>query len=315
MRVKELKFSDIYIGESDSWLTGVPGEGDPRPAPLAARDDIVELRRICEEESDSTEREEFAIRFDDVTYRVSKLISINEIVFVLRRFPASVPSLETIGIHPVLNTLLLTKGLSGLIIIAGAYGQGKTTTASAIIKARLNVLGGVAITIEDPTEMPLQGRHGEGVCYQTWVDIGGFGQSCRQAARWAPSMIFLGEVRDGDAAIEALRASLNGRLVICTMHADNVPSAVERMFALACASGGNPDDIASMLGNGLTAVFHQKLEGEPRHPVFSFLWLRGERITSPRNLVKTRRFDHLANDVQLQENQLLRQGVIAGIDA
>lgn len=315
MRVKELDFSDIYIGENDSWLTGVPGEGDPLPAPLAVRDDIIEIRRCCESESDTAGRDEFPIRHDDVTYRVSRLVSIDEVVFVLRRFPATVPDLEHIGMHPVLRKLLLTKGLSGLIIVAGAYGQGKTTTASSIIRERLNVIGGVAITIEDPTEMPLQGRHGEGVCYQTWVEIGGFGHACRQAARWAPSMIFLGEVRDGETAIEALRASLNGRLVICTMHADNVPSAVERMFALACSSGGNSDDIASMLGNGLTAVFHQKLEGEPKRPVFSFLWMRGERLTSPRNLVKTKRFDHLVNDVQLQENQLLRQGAIAGVDA
>jgi type II secretory ATPase GspE/PulE/Tfp pilus assembly ATPase PilB-like protein len=51
-----------------------------------------------------------------------------------------------------------------------------------------------------------------GVCYQTWVDQGEFGDMCRKTARYAPNIIFLGEVRDSETASEALRASINGAI-------------------------------------------------------------------------------------------------------
>ncbi|MDA0629118.1 ATPase, T2SS/T4P/T4SS family, partial [Acinetobacter baumannii] len=141
-----------------------------------------------------------------------------DVVFVLRRFPAKVPTFESLNLHNGYVSKLMQQRLSGLIVIAGPFGAGKTTTASALIAARLSKFGGVAITIEDPPEMPLEGKHGEGVCYQTWADRGGFGDATRKMARFAPSIIFLGEVRDAETAAEALRASINGRLVVCTAH-------------------------------------------------------------------------------------------------
>lgn len=305
MALKDIDLKDIYLGQPAAWLAGVPGTSDPIPAPDECYQELQELRHLCEEHLKSRNNDEFTVRHNGVAYRASVLRSISDMVFVLRRFPAQVPGLESLGIHQGYIGKLMQPQLSGLIVVAGAFGQGKTTTASALIASRLSKFGGVAITVEDPPEMPLEGRHGEGVCYQTWVDRGGFGDATRRLARFAPSIIFLGEVRDAETASEALRASINGRLVICTTHADSVPMAIERIYSLANGEAGNSDDTASLLSSGLLCVMHQKLEGEPKHPKLSFLWLGDEESQGARNTIRMRRFDQVASEVTLQLNKMM----------
>lgn len=306
--LKDLVFSDIYLGQAASWLAGVPGSLDPIPAPYDCEAELLELRVMCHNFAKESAKTEFAIRHKDVAYRVSTLKSLNEEVYVLRRFPSEIPELSMLGIHPGYVGLLMQPRLTGLLVVSGAFGQGKTTTASSIIAARLSKFGGVGVTIEDPPEMPMEGRHGEGVCYQTWVQQGGFGNACRQAARWAPSIIFVGEVRDAETASEALRASINGRLVVCTTHADSVVMAIERIYSLANGVAGSSEDVSSLLSNGLLGVIHQRLEGEPRRLKIEFLWLRGEESHGPKNLIRMRRFDQISSEVSLQLNRLLMSG-------
>jgi twitching motility protein PilT len=302
--LSELIFSDIYLGQGASWLAGVPGMLDPVPAPENCTEELIGLRSACDAFVASAKKEEFTIRQANIAYRASVLRSLNEVVYVLRRFPPEVPNLADLGLHPGYVEKLMAPRLTGLLVISGAFGQGKTTTASSIICARLSKYGGVAITIEDPPEMPLEGRHGEGVCYQTWAEQGGFSHACRQSARWAPSIIFVGEVRDAETATEALRASINGRLVVCTAHADSVVMTVERLYALASGVAGSSEDVASLLSAGLIGVLHQRLEGEPKRPKTECLWLDGEESHGARNTIYHRRFTHLQNEVQLQLNRM-----------
>lgn len=313
-RLSELEFFAIYLGEVENFFAGIPQTIDPHPAPAQYAEALATLRAKCEANFETTQRNEFTVRDDGISYRVSMLVSISETIYVLRRFPPKVPDIHTLGIHPRHVEKLMTPGITGLIVVAGAFGQGKTTTASSLLTARLAKYGGVGITVEDPPEMPLEGHHGHGICYQTWVEQGGFGNEIRKAARWSPSIIFLGEVRDGESAAEALRASINGRLVICTTHAGSVTMAIERLYSLANAAAGNSEDVANLLANGLTAVLHQRLESDVagvKRPKLQFLWI-GENDNSReynskgvRNTIRQRRFDQIENDVMLQLNQMI----------
>lgn len=305
MDLKDLPFSDIYLGEQASWLAGVPGKLDPEPTPESVADDVQELRQLCEESFAKDVKIEFAIRHKGITYRASVMQTMSEVVFVLRKFPTKVPRLDDLGIHTAYVNRLMTPGMTGLIVVSGAFGQGKTTTASATIASRIAKYGGIAVTIEDPPEMPMEGRHGEGVCYQTWSVYGKFGEACRQAARWAPSIIFVGEVRDAETATEALRASINGRLVVCTVHADNVISAIERLYALANGAAGSSEDVASLLAQGLAAVLHQRLEGDPRRPRLEFLFLRDNDSAGARSMIRGRKFEQLGTEITLQLNRIM----------
>jgi len=305
MLLSDLEFSDLYLGQEKCWLSGVPGTLDPIAAPVECQDGLAGLRAVCIKLLNDDGKHEFNTCFSDITYRVSLLRTISEDVFVCRRFPKSIPLLQSLGLHTHYVNLLLGARLSGLIVVAGAVGQGKTTTASSIVAGRISKFGGVAVCIEDPPEMPMEGRCGEGVIYQRWAEKGTFGHECRQAARFAPSIIFLGEVRDPETATEALRASINGRLVVCTIHSDNARTAVDRLFSLANGTVGTSDDVASLLASGLLGIFHQRLEGEPRRPKIEALWLGGDEALGIRNTIRQRKFINLDNDIQQQRNSIM----------
>ncbi|MCV0438988.1 MAG: GspE family protein [Hydrogenophaga sp.] len=305
--LEELDFKDIYLSSNQAWLSGVPGTKDPVVAPVAASEELAELRALCGKRGQTTKNDEFAVRSNGISYRVSYLKSVNEDIFVLRRMPASIPTPEELSIHPSYVEMLVRKELSGLVVFAGTFGQGKTTSVSAVVVERLKRHGGVAMTIEDPPEMPLEGTHGEGVCFQTWEEHGDFGEACRKMLRRSPSIIFIGEVRDPETAAEALRASANGRLVVCTVHGESVPMAVERLYSLANSAIGNPDDTSSMLANGLAAVMHQRLEGTPRKPKLEFLWLADPDSHGVRTTLRQRKWEQIANEVQMQRNRLFVQ--------
>lgn len=318
-KLSELEFFAIYLGETGNFFAGIPHTIDPHPAPTEYAAALNQLRAKCDALFEATQRNEFTVRDEGISYRVSMLVSISETIYVLRRFPPTVPDFRSLGIHPRHVERLMTPGITGLVVVAGAFGQGKTTTASCLLTARLTEYGGVGITVEDPPEMPLEGQHGHGLCYQTWVEQGSFGNEIRKAARWSPDIIFLGEIRDAEAAAEALRASINGRLVICTTHAGNVTMAIERIYSLANAAAGNSEDVANLLANGLTAVLHQRLETDTsgnKRPKVQFLWV-GENDgrdfgKGVRNSIRQRRFDQIENDVMLQLNQMIMMKDKAG---
>lgn len=311
MPLADLKFTDLYLGGSASWMTGTPGHaGNPSPAPPELAEALEDLRKACAVEQEKTARNEFSIVHHGVAYRVSCLPSQRELVYVLRRAPATVPRLDSLGLGTGQYAELMAPELTGLIIVAGAFGQGKTTTASALVASRLEAHGGVAVTVEDPPEMPLEGQWGRGVCYQTRGEQGQFAQACRHVARWAPNLLFIGEVRDQEPAVEALRAAINGSLVICTLHADSATSAVERMYTLASNgnSGDGGNDVASLLAQGLAVVMHQALIGRPAKLKSAMLTLRGEDGSGVRSIIKSRRFDQLGSAQDQQRNRMLHRG-------
>lgn len=314
MPLKDLVFSDVYLGtDGSAWLSGVPNTSDPIAPGEEHLEEVKSLRQSCEEYfAKNPDREDFPLRHCDISYRVSVMRTIQEMVFVLRRLSDKIKKLTELGIPPAFLQMMLEPNMKGLFIISGTFGHGKTTTASSLVEARISQFGGVAVTIEDPPEMPLHGRHGEGVCFQTWVERGGFGYACRQAARWAPSVIFLGEIRDSETAKEALRASINGKLVVCTAHSDNPAMAIERVFALANgeSDGSTSDDVLSMLATGITAVLHQRLEkvGSRMQLMVEPLFMTPEDGPGARGMIRQRRFEQLKSVTQLQKNRMLVSG-------
>lgn len=312
MSLKDLVFTDIYLDVGSAWISGVPGTSDPVAASKEDLEEILALRAQCEAYTKANpDREDFPLRHGSTSYRVSTMRTIKEVIYVMRRLSETITPIDKLGIPPSFVEMMMKPAMTGLFIISGTFGQGKTTTASSYVVARISKFGGVAVTVEEPPEAPLHGKHGEGVCYQTWVEQGGFGHACRQAARWAPSIIFLGEIRDAETAIEALRASINGKLVICTAHADNCSMAIERVFALACGiDGSSPDDVLGMLATGLTAVVHQKLESSDsrKQLMLDPLFVAGEDETAVRNLIRQRKFDQLKSFINLQKNRMIMAG-------
>ncbi len=118
---------------------------------------------------------------------------------------------------------------SGLVLISGATGAGKTTTAYAIMKYLQEVQNKTIITLEDPVECYIKSflqipiNEHNGMTYE---------RGLKEILRHDPDVIVIGEIRDQIAAKQAIRAALTGHLVITTIHATSCLGTIHRLLDL-----------------------------------------------------------------------------------
>lgn len=303
-KVRQLAFSDLYLGHPQlgDLFSDVPGATvNPLPANAPLREDLAQLKAACRESiKNSPQVSEFKIRYDGAAYRVSVMHTLGGEVFVLRKIADTILSLAEIGIPQAYIRHLMAQDLSGLFIVSGAIKTGKTMTACAMVKERLAAYGGVAVTAEEPIELPLEGNYGNGVCYQTQVNHknGGFVEAFRHVVRWGAKMIFIGEIRDPDVAVEVLQASVNGHLVISTMNAENVIQTITKLHSFANEKLA-PGNAQAMLADGLAGVLHQKVGRESKKKLETeFLYLRDAPLV--RTTIRNGKYEMLGSDIRQQ---------------
>ena len=136
---------------------------------------------------------------------------------------------------------------SGLVLVTGPTGSGKTTTLYACLQA-LNDGRRKISTIEDPIEFAVEGFRQSQVNAKLNLD---FPELLRSVLRQAPDVIMIGEVRDRITAETAVRAANSGHLVFATLHAPVAAGAVQVMLSLGVNS--------HFLASGLAAVLAQRL--------------------------------------------------------
>lgn len=253
-------FSDIYVPESN--ITA--GYSFPGPKPLEG--EILSFVTELVQSAKKYQKTDFAISVQGVFLRGHRMPTIDGPMYIFRRMPPKIWSLKQCGFPDSLNKYILSNRLSrgGLVIIAGMPGNGKSTSCASMIVGRLEAHGGLCITIEDPPEMPLQGAHGKGLCYQREVDGGEeFHSAVRDAMRGYPTqvdtMMLIGEVRDSETASLAIRSSVDGRLVFVTTHAGNVIQALHRIISLAAKNMGM-EECRDLIGSSLRLVSHQSIQ-------------------------------------------------------
>lgn len=137
---------------------------------------------------------------------------------------------------------------SGLVLVVGPTGSGKSTTLYAGLQVLARDPTRKVLTIEDPIEFALEDVQQS----QVRPELGFvFASAMRSFVREDPDVILVGEIRDPETALEALRASQTGHLVFSTLHCNDAVDAVQRLVDL----GMHPNSIASEV----LAVFAQRL--------------------------------------------------------
>lgn len=125
---------------------------------------------------------------------------------------------------------------SGLVLVVGPTGSGKTTTMYSILNS-LNNEERKIITIEDPVEYQFAGITQIPVDTKAAGNDGSFASKLRAVLRLDPDIVMVGEIRDNETAKTALQASLTGHLVLSTFHASSAAAALTRMEEII---GQNP---------------------------------------------------------------------------
>lgn len=267
----ELNFSDLLIGDSGIFLKNLTGA--PHNLTLVEGDLISDVEKVRTAlDTEAKGRDEFPLDYDGIRYRVSKTQTVGGLLYVMRKGAPDVPDIWKLGLVSALVEKLLDKNRKeGLILFSGQMGSGKTTTASALIKAWLEKFGGHAVALEDPPELPLQEQCTKnGRCYQ--IDISGksMADEIIRTLRRAANLIFLGELRDAGAISEALRASINGHLIVATIHASSPMAALQKILTM----GSKIDGVSTWptLAQGFEAVVHQKMDPVSRRVSTHFLF-------------------------------------------
>lgn len=298
-KLKDLVFVDLYLSidtnEARFRKDRTSIVNTLNSVPPEYGDDLDALRHTLA----SSVQQDFSIDHDGVRYRIARLVDVFGTWFVLSRGVTQIPKLETLGHDSGVVTQLQGLGRSsGLILIAGATGAGKTTTSGALLQDYLTRFGDVAVTIEDPPELPLSGEYadGKGRCFQMNMEEDDWELALKAALRYRPRYIFVGEMRVPGAAFQVLRAAVSGHLVIATMHAGSVEQAVEGLVSLAAERAGGMANI--LVGDGLAAVLHQKLILQMQ----STALFAGNSMGDPvRSLIRDSKFGALTTFVEQQQ--------------
>jgi type IV pilus assembly protein PilB len=199
---------------------------------------------------DGRMRRQIAGRTYDLRVHVQPAFFAEHAVIRLLPQQKSQLSIEELGFPPTVarryRRLLQSPG--GLILVVGPTGSGKTTTLYAGLEALAADATRKVISVEDPVEYAMRGIEQTQVNEEAGF---GFADAMRAFVREDPDVILVGEIRDEETALEAVRASQTGHLVLSTLHANDTVDAVQRLLDL----GLSPNSVASEL----VAVFAQRL--------------------------------------------------------
>lgn len=175
--------------------------------------------------------------------------------FSLRHVPQQAYRLDDLQLPESLREILDEP--RGLVLITGPTGQGKSTTARALIQEINQTRALRIITIEDPIEYIFEPDQSLFEQREVGIDTASFSHGIRNAMRQDPNVIFVGEIRDRESVYAALQAAETGHLVVTTLHADSVPQAISRLRQFYPST--EQDNISALLARTLHTVVCQRL--------------------------------------------------------
>ncbi len=308
--LREIFFSDLLISDNGYFLRYLEGESEPViKLPMAYMDDALALRSDLERKYKEEGKKEFFYSYMDIPYRVAVVATIDGEGYFLRRLKLPVPNINTLGFPDATLATLKSLGKSrgGLILVAGATGSGKSTSIYSLLTEYVSVYGDVIISIEDPPELPVQGSYNNrGIWYQVdAVQAGGYLPAMIAAMRYNPRYIFLGEIRSSETAREAIRAAVNGHLVVSTIHGNSIQGAIFALQQIALGSDADLGLVRSILGDGLLAVLYQELAFTSlgtRHLKSELLYVGG--VPSMVSKIRSGKLELLSNEIEAQKIML-----------
>ncbi|MCG8556802.1 MAG: type IV pilus twitching motility protein PilT [Proteobacteria bacterium] len=188
-------------------------------------------------------------------FRANLFVQRGAVSGVFRRIPFRILSFDELGLPKVIASFANLS--SGLVLITGATGSGKSTTLAAVIdkinaEARKHI-----ITVEDPIEFV----HRNKLCVINQREVGSdthsFGDALKHVLRQDPDVVLVGELRDQETIEAALTISETGHLVFATLHTNSATQTVTRIVDVF--PGNQRDQIRLQLSFVLQGVVTQML--------------------------------------------------------
>lgn len=188
-------------------------------------------------------------------FRVNVYRQRGSVGAALRSIPNQIPSMEQLKLPPILRDI--ARKHSGLVVVCGATGSGKSTTIACMIDQINSEQELHIMTIEDPIEY--LHRHKRAMVNQRELntDTDSFENALRAVLREDPDVILVGEMRDLETISAALTLAETGHLVFGTLHTRNAPQAIDRVIDVFPPH--QQAQIRVLLSNTLEAIIAQQL--------------------------------------------------------
>lgn len=263
--------SDLHLTEGrtplirarNMGITPVDGAPAPNREALRALYEKLTNKRELEQDLESGHGADFAVTIGGRRMRVNLSFQGGgkEMTAALRILNDTVPPLKVLGL-PTEHIERFLSNPSGIILVTGITGSGKSTTLASMVMERAKRPEQIR-TLEDPIEYPLtdiaRKKKMPADVHQTevGVDTASFNHGLRSALRQDPDVILVGEIRDGETAEEAIRAAQTGHLVLSTLHTRSAHMSIKRLMGMFPES--NKDALCESLADNLIAIISQVL--------------------------------------------------------
>ncbi len=253
--------SDLHILSGDPVRMRVHGDLiSVTQEPVGAKDVLEAFKEIMtmrnKEVLEADDQVDFAYELENVArFRANVFRHLNGIGGVFRSIPASVVPLEKLNMPPAIEAVCRQK--SGLILVTGKTGSGKSTTLASMVDVINTSQKGHILTIEDPIEF----EHTRKLCLVSQREVNNhtktFSQALHSALREDPDIILVGELRDLETMSLAVTAAETGILVLATLHTNSAASTVDRVINTFPVN--KQPHIRTMLSTSLRAIISQQL--------------------------------------------------------
>jgi twitching motility protein PilT len=216
-------------------------------------------------------------------FRVNVYMQRGAVGAALRLIPSTIPSVEDLNLPgSILNEL--SQRTSGLILVTGPTGCGKSTTLACMINYINRTRECHIMTIEDPIEYLHRHRRAMVNQRELGSDTFKWSDALRAVLREDPDVVLVGEMRDLDTIQAALTIAETGHLVLATLHTRNAPQAIDRVIDVFPPH--QQEQIRVLLANTLEAIIAQQLltkyGGQGRVPAVELLIMN----SGVRNLIR-----------------------------
>ncbi|MFA6917360.1 MAG: PilT/PilU family type 4a pilus ATPase [Candidatus Gracilibacteria bacterium] len=211
-----------------------------------------EQKKAFEKSLDS----DFSIDIENICrFRVSMFVQRKGISAVFRLIPETVMSMDELSLPAQLKKIV--KYHSGLVIVTGPTGSGKTTTLASIVNEVNKNYKKHIITIEDPIEYVHKDIQSIVQQREIGTNTHSFSRALKGSLRESPDIVMLGEMRDIETMQQAITAAETGHLVLATLHTSGCANSINRIIDAFPSDQQN--QVRSQLGESLRAVFWQTL--------------------------------------------------------
>jgi pilus retraction protein PilT len=252
--------SDVFLTEGERPRVRGDGEIIIAHGGPVERETIAGIWEACGFDPAATKDGDASLPVEGIgRLRVNAYRTLGRLAVAMRPIKRDTPSFEELGLPGGLLSSWMTRR-SGLVIVCGPTGSGKSTTIAACLEWVNRHQARHVVTIEDPIEFLFENRRSLFSQREVRRDTDDFAAALRAALRQNPDIIFFGEIRDAETAHAALRAAETGHLVISTLHGSGVagvPTALERLNRIL--SDTSTAAAASLLAHQLVGVLAQQL--------------------------------------------------------